>query len=653
MRRCRRTIRHRRPHHRALRRPHRRALRRTSARPGLDTYGGGPALTFTSDDSGTTWTLTGAGSLSAGGGASVRYSPPATVAADVQVKLIASNGGTAATTETITLHAPQLNPTASQIQWYVGDPNIVLTVSPRFTDAAPTWSVSGGGSLSSTQGNSVQYTPPIVTSDADAVVSVSAGGDTESLSIALAPASEKTMQLSEPTVQAGSGNTVTLTLINPPTSGSLTWTTSLGTVTANGNGTATYTPPATLALPAIAAVSASDGTSVPFTATITVTPSATLSVSPPAASTSAATGQPVSLTATSANTSVTPTWAITSGRGSLSATSGSTVSYLPDPGDVQANDTAVVTATLGNVSQSVTITLNFRSTATFNLPVAVAVDDAGNLYVVDQGDPAIRKITPAGVVTTLMRPSSAPTGVAVDGAQNVYVSTSTNGAGGDGLGRVLKIPPGPNPQITTLNAGSCQSLVVTAGVAADSAGNVYVVNQDAGEICKIPAGGAGARFSQSPGLVAVATDLAGNVYVANNATGNVSRSAPGGRTSTVLTGLSGLAGLAVERSGNNIYASDANNNVIRKFPVGVAGKVTVYGGSSGNGTGQSLIDGVGTSARFGIPNGLAIDSAGNVYVADFFNDAIRMISPAGVVTTIAGTGQAGHADGTALPRPAP
>lgn len=161
-----------------------------------------------------------------------------------------------------------------------------------------------------------------------------------------------------------------------------------------------------------------------------------------------------------------------------------------------------------------------------------------------------------------------------------------------------------------------------------------------------------ARFSDPYG---VAVDDAGNIYIADAGDNNrIRKLAPGGATSTLAGGKEGFAdgsgaqamfntpsGIAIDAQGN-LYVADTGNNAIRK--VAPDGTVSTLAGSGVAGT----ADGKGREAQFNGPIGVAVDAAGVVYVADTYNDSIRRIAPDGTVTTIAGNGAPGDADGAAL-----
>ena len=319
--------------------------------------------------------------------------------------------------------------------------------------------------------------------------------------------------------------------------------------------------------------------------------------------------------------------------------------------------------------------------ARFNEPAGVAADSAGNVYVTDRSNHTIRKITPAGVVTTLAgRPRvrgyadgagaaacfDDPRGIAADSAGNVYVADSGNNT-------IRKITP--DGVVTTLagsarvkgstdGTGPAARFAFLEGLAADSAGNVFVGDAKNGTIRKItPAGevttlagdsaGAAARFN---GPVGVVTDSAGNVYVADDVDQTIRKITPAGMVTTLAgtagaTGYSdgtgaaarffGLGGLAADSAGN-VYVADLFNYAIRKITP--AGMVTTF---AGTGRVRGSTDGRGAAARFNEPRGIAADSAGNVYVADMFNHTIRKVTPAGLVSTLAGTaGVEGSTDAT-------
>jgi sugar lactone lactonase YvrE len=211
------------------------------------------------------------------------------------------------------------------------------------------------------------------------------------------------------------------------------------------------------------------------------------------------------------------------------------------------------------------------------------------------------------------------------------------------------------------------------GIAVDSAGNLYVADTYNQTIRKIsPSGdvttlagtagsggqvdgmGPAARFNYPEG---VAVDSAGNVYVADTQNSVIRKVSPSGAVTTIAggaakyadgagtaAGFDGPTGVAVDAAGN-LYVADSNYNAIRK--VTPDGLVTTLAGNPASTGVPGGADGTGSAAIFNAPRGVAVDGAGNVYVADTANDTIRRVTPAGAVTTVAGAaGNAGTMDAT-------
>ena len=252
--------------------------------------------------------------------------------------------------------------------------------------------------------------------------------------------------------------------------------------------------------------------------------------------------------------------------------------------------------------------------AEFNWPYGVAVDASGNVYVGDTSNHRIRKITlgESGVSVSTFAGGgtsaefSVPRGVAVDSSGNVYVADTNNH-------RIRKITLGESGvSVSTLAGGGTPAeFSFPKDVAVDASGNVYVADENNYRIRKI-----------TPERVV--STLAG--------TGE-SGSADGAGTTAAQFSLPN--GVAVDASGN-VYVADQQNHRIRKItPAEGGGESTV---STLAGSIEGFSDGAGTDAQFKYPNDVAVDAEGNVYVADQFNHRIRKITPEGVVSTLAGSG---------------
>lgn len=329
--------------------------------------------------------------------------------------------------------------------------------------------------------------------------------------------------------------------------------------------------------------------------------------------------------------------------------------------------------TLAGVKRALGYNDGFGTQASFRYPFDLAVAPDGTIYVADTSNELIRKVTPEGRVTTVAGAAQTtgttdgtgnaarfdhPWGIAVDGSGNVYVADAENEM-------IRKIRP--DGTVSTL-AGFAARFVHPNDVAVDAAGNVLVADRDNEAIRIVSPAGVTTTFAGSmpeygngdgPGSLArfffpdsVASDSLGNIYVAD---GNhtIRKITPQGVVTTFAgqAGQRGSAdgtgsvarfynpsGVAVDAN-DNVYVADTNNHTIRKItPSRVVTTIAGLAGSSG------YEDGTGSQARFQYPWDVAVDSRGNVYVADTYNHKIRMIEPSGVVTTFAG-GSLGSSDG--------
>ena len=246
----------------------------------------------------------------------------------------------------------------------------------------------------------------------------------------------------------------------------------------------------------------------------------------------------------------------------------------------------------------------------------------------DRHNNKIRKISPLGVVSTFAGSGLTgsddgegaetsfgyPEGVVLDAAGNVYVADTWNH-------KIRKISPtglvstlaGSGVEGSADGEGAEASFYYPEGVAVDAAGNVYVADTYNHKIRKISPTG-------------VVSTLAGLGYYG-------SHDGEGAEASFYYP-----EGVAVDVTGN-VYVADGGNHKIRK--ISPSGEVSTLAGSGVGGS----VDGEGAAASFYNPSGVAADAAGNVYVADYGNNKIRKISPTGEVSTLAGTGEPGSADG--------
>jgi uncharacterized protein (TIGR03437 family) len=270
-----------------------------------------------------------------------------------------------------------------------------------------------------------------------------------------------------------------------------------------------------------------------------------------------------------------------------------------------------------------------------NFPVAVAKDGNGNVYVADSGHNSVRKIAVDGAITTLAGTGLAgysgdggpaakaqlnqPAGVAVDASGAVYIADTLNS-------RVRKV------------AGDGSIATVVGGAAGGSSGD-----------------GGPASQAELEGPRGIAIDAGGNLYIADSGNNVIRKVSIAGTIATVAgnrtPGYSGDNGpataaklnfpsaIAVDSSGD-LYIADTRNNVVRKVDTrGAITTVAGTGSTAGVGPAGYGDGGPATSAELNLPQGVAVDPARNLYIADALNERIRMVNAAGVINTIAGNSQ--------------
>jgi len=333
------------------------------------------------------------------------------------------------------------------------------------------------------------------------------------------------------------------------------------------------------------------------------------------------------------------------------------------------------------------------------------VDSAGNLFIADTSNHRIRRVSPDGIITTVAGNGTrgfsgdggpatsaqlrSPWGVAVDGAGNLFIV--------DALSRIRKVSA--SGIITTVAGGgtvasddggpATSARLTPWGVAVDGAGNLFVAEADLisppnyrsrrirkvspdGIITTVAGGGtlSGASADGGPAANAelqprsVAVDSAGNLFIADGFlgetfNGRIRKVSPGGIITTVAGGgtrsgasgdggpatsaLLGPAGVAIDGAGNLFIADRFSYRIRKVSPSGII--TTVAGDGTGRGVwpygGPATDDGPATSSQLSGPRGVAADRAGNLFIADSGNHRIRKVSAGGIITTVAGNGTQG------------
>jgi sugar lactone lactonase YvrE len=270
-------------------------------------------------------------------------------------------------------------------------------------------------------------------------------------------------------------------------------------------------------------------------------------------------------------------------------------------------------------------------------PLDQAVDAAGNLFIADQGNNRIRKVTPDGTITTVA--GNGKFGLSKDGGPAIQASFDhVAGVSVDAAGNLFVADAASSHRIRMVSPSGIITTASGGGRPADGVGD---------------GGPATAASLKQPNQTAV--DPVGNLFIADWASRRIRKVDAAGTITTVAgggqppdgRGDGGLAtvahfsyplGVAVARAGG-VYVADFVDNRVRK--VGADGKITTVagGGQPADGLGDG---GPATEARLDGPSYITVDPGGNLFIAENRGERIRKVSPAGMITTVAGTGQTGH-----------
>ncbi|HBE76636.1 MAG TPA: hypothetical protein DDW65_02470 [Firmicutes bacterium] len=362
--------------------------------------------------------------------------------------------------------------------------------------------------------------------------------------------------------------------------------------------------------------------------------------------------------------------------------------YIADYGNnvirkVDAN--GIITTVAGNGTQGFSGDNGPAINAELNNPTSVALDSNNNLYITDCSNNRIRKVDSNGIMTTIagketfgysgdgQTATSAglnlPTGITIDSFNNLYIADNSNC-------RIRKIDiAGTITTVAGIGVGYYSgdngpainaAINFPTGVVTDPNGNLYIADFDNHRIRKVDGNGnittiagtgmsyfgdngpaTSTAFYQPSGVI---IDGVGNIYIADSGNYVIRKIDNNGIVTTIAgNGFQGYygdngpatnarlnfsSGLAIDKFGN-LYIADTFNNVVRK--VDTNGNITTV---AGNGTeGYSGDNGLATSVKLDYPSGVAVDNAGNLYIADSRNDVIRKVDINGIITTVVGKGR--------------
>ena len=267
--------------------------------------------------------------------------------------------------------------------------------------------------------------------------------------------------------------------------------------------------------------------------------------------------------------------------------------------------------------------------AELKLPYGVAVDTSGNFFIADSNNNRIRKVSANGIITTVagngiagfagdgglatLASLSYPFGVAVDASGNLFIADSNNHLIRKVLTSGIITTVAGGGTVGLGDGGPATSAIVAdpLGIAVDAAGNLFIAEWEDNRIRKVSTSG-------------IITTVAGG------GTGGLGDGGP-----ATSAKLSGPGSVAVDTFGN-LFIADSGNNRIRKVSTGGIIMTVAGGGTGGLGDGGSAI-----SAELDDPGGVAVDTSGNLFIADGGNNRVRKVSASGTITTVAGDGTQG------------
>jgi uncharacterized protein (TIGR03437 family) len=251
-------------------------------------------------------------------------------------------------------------------------------------------------------------------------------------------------------------------------------------------------------------------------------------------------------------------------------------------------------------------------------PSGVVVDSSGNWYIADTSNNRIRRVTPAGVISTIEGTGNpaqlnGPRAIAIDSSNNLYIADTGNNA-------VRELTPtGTTTSIAT-------GLNNPVSVAVDSQGVVYIADSGNNRIVQVTASGTASTYVKIDGPLAVAVDASGNV-VAADAT-QIWSVASDGTATSLITGLTLPGGMAFASDGS-LMIVDTGANVVRQLSTsGVLTAIAGTGGAGFSGDGSLAL-----AAQLNAPAGLAIAAKGTILIADSGNNRIRSLTPLSAVAS--------------------